>query len=568
MDNTVKKNVMKKIFLFFSFLLTIMACAQKNNNAVEKIVNPTINDKLVVTSFGCQYLDSDVYIINNNFVVYEGCSTRKIIYPDFKTFHLPKHNERGFFAIDKDGIYFRGEKIKTDTTGFKIVGINNNYENPEVLWKTKNAIYKNTEKITVSDVATFEAIECLNGHYFKDKNFVYYFDKKIEGSDGSSVNKSCNEFTYDKNNAYLNGKIVTHQNEKVTPINEVFYKTSKNVFTRYQDNFTIFPEIDVETIKKLSDSYSVDKNHAYYGTAKLPVKKENLKNIKVWEQVNRAYLSDGVKVYSREDDLPNNFDAKTFGMLPHSDFCYDKNGVYERQWIEEKEEVIYYKFPFNYKNPVSDKNMFITDDSRYIIYENQAYDPWDKKIYKNLTNEQITLAKENKLRLDKVEGNNEVKIDKEFDYLLYKANNKIYWDGKETIADAKTFAPISLYNIIYKDAKNVYLYNRGLGLLIIEGMNGETLSFFNGFIKDDKFIYQNTQKIIKSKDIELLAIFTGYRMGCSQDTHPGSNFYLFKNFEGYWLVEISNKVTIRNLGKTLPNQKEWAPNLKDTFQIK
>ncbi|TDX87089.1 DKNYY domain-containing protein [Epilithonimonas xixisoli] len=551
---------MKKILILFS-ILPFLGMAQEKRI---KIIEPIISTNMKVTSFGCDYIDEDMYLVNKDFVVYENCNSRKVLHPDMKSFRFPKHNERGFFALDKNGVYFRGEKIKTDTTGFKIIGRNNNYENPEVLWKIKDAVYKNNKTISVSDVETFQVVECFNGYYFKDKNYVYYFDKMIENSDGSSVQKSCNEFTFDKNNAYLKGEIITYKNEKIIPVNDVFLKTSTFVLTRNNDNFTIHPNVDTKTLRGLSRSYSVDDNNAYYGTAVLPVKKENLKNVKVWDQVNRAYLSDGEKVYSRDNDLKNNFDAKTFGMLPHSDFCFDKNGVYEREWIEADKKVIYVKFPFKYNKPISEDNLFITDDSRYIVYENQAYDPWDKKLYENLTSEQINQAKENKLRLDKV-GNSKIEVDETYDYLLYKSGNTIYWDGKKTIADAGTFGSVN--GVFYKDAKNVYNYSRGVGLQVIDGLDKETLEpTFNGFLKDKNFLYHYHHKIIKSKNIELLGIFTGYRKGCSQDRSPGSNYYLFKNIEGYWLVQISDNVTIRNLGNKLPNQQEWIPNLKQNFE--
>jgi hypothetical protein len=35
------------------------------------------------------------------------------------------------------------------------------------------------------------------------------------------------------------------------------------------------------------------------------------------------------------------------------------------------------------------------------------------------------------------------------------------------------------------------------------------------------------------------------------DTTPNSNYYIFKNTEGYWLVEISNKARVQFLGTEL-----------------
>ena len=549
---------MKKTILFniiVIFCLTY-SCAQ-NKNAVPEIIEtlnaPIINDSLTVSLSNCKYFDEDIYIVNSNNVIYQNCNERKYLSVNISSFTFPKYNERGFFALDKNGIYYRGHFIKTDTTGFKIVGRNNNYNNPEVLWKTKNDVYKNANPIQVSDVASFESIKCFNSYYYKDKNYIYYFDKKIEGSDGSSVIKSCANYCFDKNHFYLNGDIVTFDNENVKPINSIIFKTSKHVLTKE----FVKLDMDAQTIKKLSRAYAIDKNYVYYKTDKLPIKPENFKNVKVWDQINRAYVTDGINVYAGYNTLETDFDAKTFGMLPHSDFCYDKNGVYERKYIARKKKVVNKKFPFKYDGFVTPENTFITEDSRYIIYKNQAYDPWTKRLYKDLTKTQITQAKENKLSIS-ITANQVVPIEKEFEYLLTQEDNKIFWNTIETIADAATFKRIGYY---YKDKDRVYWYNREKGLITIKGIDAKTAKTLNTFLVDKESVFHSKTRLIKSKDVQLLGVFTGYRLGCGMDETPSSNYYLFKNIDGYWLVQISGEVSIRNLGKTLGNN--WNPHIKN-----
>lgn len=544
------------------FCIVFSCCAQNKSTIpeiIEVIKKPIIDDSLVVRLSNCKYIDYDTYIINSDYVIYENCTERTYIYPSMTSFRFPKHNERGFFALDKKGIYFRGEFIKTDTTGFEIVGRNNDYDNPEILWKTKSRVYKNTTRINVSDAPSFVPIECFNGFYFKDKNYIYFFDKKIEQSDGSSVSKSCNNFCYDKNHVYLDGKIVKFENEKVSPINDILFKTSKFVLTKDFKKL----DMDASTIKKLSRAYVMDKNHIYYGVEKSPIKPQNFKNVKVWDQVNRAYVSDGINVYNSANELEPDFDAKSFGMLPHSDFCYDKNGVYERKWIEEEKIVVNKKFPFKYTDLVNSKNTFITDDSRYIIYKNQAYDPWDKKLYENLSEKQIELAKENKLNISKVDSK-KILIQKEFDYLLTKKSNKIYWNNIETIADSESFESLNYF--YYKDKNNVYYYDRERGLITILGIDSKTVKlintgiFGNTFLVDKNNVYHWKTELFKSKKVELLGIFAGYRLGCGLDDTPTSNYYLFKNIDGYWLVMIRDEVSIRSLGYKL--DVNWNMNLE------
>ncbi|MFD2910106.1 DKNYY domain-containing protein [Flavobacterium ardleyense] len=512
-----------------------------------------MSSTLVVPLSNCEFMDEDVYIVNPQSVIYENCTTRKYIFPDMSSFRFPKRNENGFFALDKNGVYFRGDFIKTDTTGFELIGVKYDYTNTEVLWKTNTNIYKNSEIVIVSDVASFEPIECYNGSYFRDKDFVYYFDKKIEGSDGLSVSKSCDNSCFDKYNYYLDGKILRFENEKVMPVNKSIVKTSKYVLSKDFQKLNM----DVKTLVAFSDSYTMDKDFVYYETEKLAIKPINFKNVKVWEQVNSAYISDGLKIYFRDGNVEPNFDAKTFGMLPHSDFCYDKNGIYEREWVEKLDDVINVKFPFNYKNKVTSENTFITDDSSYIIYENQAYDPWRKILYENLTKEQLKLAKENRLVLSKNMLQRTL-VEKKFDDLLIKKGNKIYWDNKETRADASSFVQLNYY--YYKDKNHVFYYDIEKGLIILKGIDTNTTTIFNEFLKDATNIYCGKVRILKNKDTVLLAVFAGYRQGCSQDSQYPSNYYLFKNTEGYWLVSLSNEVLVRKLGNSL--DIPWNENLK------
>ncbi|EPH11679.1 hypothetical protein HMPREF9713_01519 [Myroides odoratimimus CCUG 12700] len=564
---------MKKTIALLSLLPTLLF--SQESNEVLKVSDPTVDNTLQVQDRSyrdCNYLESDVYIINKNNVIYQSCNTRKVLDVDINSFRIPSRNEGGYFALDKDGVYFRGEKIITDTTGFKVVGTSN--KELLILWKTKAGVYKNNQKIMVDDIDTFSPVKCFNGYYFKDKYCVYYFDKKLEGSDGASVYESCNEFTYDKNQVYYSGEILTYQNEKVKPINMDLVKTNQHVLKVVvpfyvdeviKNRLILMPNMDALTLRGLSRHYAIDKNYAYYTDKPLPTAKENLSHVKVWDQVNRAYLSDGKKVYSRDNDLENDFDATSFKMLPHSDFCMDKNGVYERDYIASENKVVYKKFPFKYTVPLTDNNTFITDNSKYIIYENQAYDPWNKKYYADLTKNQIQLARENKLYLTKINHDKKANVEISYNYNLYKVDNKIYWNKTATTADAETFTPIT--TSLYKDKKNVYIYNRDKGLIIVEGFDRESLSQYRGFLIDKDYIYSYTQKIIESKGIEILAIFSGYRKGCSRDSSPSSNYYLFKNDKGYWLVNTSNTVTIRNITDIINEQDQWAPNLNEKFKL-
>ena len=62
------------------------------------------------------------YIINKDYVIYQEKNTRKIIKPDMASFAILVSG----LAKDKNGIYYQGDFIKIDTTGFCLQATSNN----------------------------------------------------------------------------------------------------------------------------------------------------------------------------------------------------------------------------------------------------------------------------------------------------------------------------------------------------------------------------------------------------------------------------------------------------------
>jgi hypothetical protein len=148
-----------------------------------------------------------------------------------------------------------------------------------------------------------------------------------------------------------------------------------------------------------------------------------------------------------------------------------------------------------------------------------------KGIYKS--REEISDAK----MYEKKNTNSDVFASK--DCRIYKANNKIYCDEKETTADAKTFRRVGS---MYADSQYVYLYKKNEGLFIIDSMDAKTLKPIGDFVKDKNYVYYQNHKIIKSKNFEFLGIYPSKDMG-EADGCPCLEQFLFKNVEGFWCVE-------------------------------
>lgn len=534
----------KYYFLVLSIiLLSNLSCAQTPDSF--PVIDPVVDSTFAIYP-SAGYM-APGYIKNKNYIVFQkNASERKILKDaDVESFTFPRYNHDGLFALDKNGVYCNGDFIATDTTGFKILAEIRNTEylaHRDLVWKTKYKLFKNNIEIAEDiDIESFRSASYASTLYFKDKNYLYYNFKKIKKADVNSLSETFNTLIYDKNYVYIDGEIGLHNGDTLRSVNDYLIKTSKEVLTL--TGKLVVQNIDAKTIRPLSRHYSIDKNFAYYDGEKTVLSVKNPKNIKVWDQVNSRYISDGKMIYAGTSFPFPEVDAKTFGMISSSDYYFDKNGIYERVWNEKKEKSEAKKFPFVYTKKVSSKNTFYDYSYRYLIYENQAYDLSEKKMYKNLSPDQINAAKNNKLSiLSTTDKSGKKKI---YDYQLYESDNKIYINGKETTADAETFERIVN---CYKDKNNVYNYYRSEKLIPIKGIDAQSVKPFFNFLADKDYIYSGANKIIKNKNVEILAVIKGNRPGCGLDTTPSSDYYLLKNDEGYWLAKISDTVKIKYLG--------------------
>ena len=520
----------------------------------------------------CKYNEGFIY--NKDYMIYQACDTAVTFYPDRKTFQIKKWNYG--FAVDKNGVYYQGQFIKVDTTGFKILasreikeiegyvhGIDSYY------WRTNGGVFFGTKRLSVSDPQTFEALTYC---YFRDKNHVYYYDQIIEGVATNLVNEelSRGELLNEGKNVYYKGKRLYHKGEAVEQMTSKIFKTSKYVlgYNGREDEQThsILVELhsepfDIPTLRTLSDSYLIDKNHLYYIPPsysvrdegfRVPVSKEELSSIRVFTK----FVVVGSTVYY-ERKPEKRYDAATFEVIPgHYYYQYDKNGIYN--WRK--------KLPFCYtKRPEYGKNLFFIDKKDLFIYENQAYyrDYEDSLYAKNLTSQQIEILKQGKTSLKDLLFPHEEPLQKKkkYDYNLYKADGHIYIGEKlQKGVDAATFEYLTDY--FYKDKNRIYYYDRWsekeAHFLMVEGYDVATLKGdSNGFMMDKDYYYYGTTRLFKNKNVEVLARYTGYRMGCSQDSTPTTDYYLFKNTEGYWLAELGDENVIRFLGTEL-KKDQWT----------
>jgi hypothetical protein len=549
---TKQKNMIRNFLIAISFLL-LFSC---QNSSISALEDPAL--KIEYGLGGCNFVETPTYIVNKDYVIYQDFCTHMAIYPDLVSFTTRNKEESGF-AFDKNGMYVKGEFIKIDTSGFTFLGMN---KEMDLLWKTKSKAFKNTTELKDVDVATFKAnpgkaFILGNGiQYYKDKNSIYYFDKKIAGSDGATANTNPNDFCHDKNYIYSNGEVAYFGKEPYQYVNYDFSKTKNYVFY----SGSIVEEMNPDSLIALSGNYARYKNEIYYQGRKTSMQLDKSSRIKVWNINSQDnYITDGKSVFNQGNKIYKKLDISSFGFFIKSYCFYDKNGIYIIGYDQELKKEKIEKLPFNYTEKVSNANTSYNYITGIIFYKNQAYATRTKSYYGDLSKKQIAIAKAQKTDIDDFDGSNKVIID----YNFSKMNDRIYCNNKRTGFDAETFVPLDQQWKYYKD-KNVVLYyeDRGQKIKILNDVDVKSARALNIFLIDKNYLYCRNVKIIKSTGIELLAGFSGYRGGfCGNDPTPLSDFYLFKNSEGFWLVKISDEISYRFLGKVF--DRKWDP----TFEV-
>ena len=543
--------------------LLLVACKQKpveqlptttttNEKAVEQDtilvsdIHRTDSHSLWIWEYKNPYVEG--YIINQDYVIYQEENTRKIIKPDMASFAILGSG----LAKDKNGIYYQGDLIKIDTTGFSVVDVIRDKQSDyreEPIWRTYKKAFRGKKQINISYPATFESVTTC---YFKDKNYLYYYDQKVEGADVATLQKESadEEFVSDKNNTYYQGKPFIYKGERVQQVSNNIYKTTTHVL-RYnggdddkekekaEDYFVELPDyFDIPTLKGLNDLYLVDKNHLYYDEntypledkdLRVPIPKENLSKIKLF----KVFVTDRDKLYRGKEPL-SGYDAATFGVVPgHYYYQYDKNGVYN--WD--------YKLPFRYTNrPEYGKNFFYMGNQSLFIYEDQAYYKtfYDSLYISHLSPQQLALLKEGNTRLrelfpsqDDKQKNKEIDTTG-FEQLSYSSwRHNPFWRHNGQI-----------YHLIegwYDNDQHKWRRSERR-YVVVKGYDNASLKEVpEGFLADKNYWYDGTTRLFQNKDVELLAIIVGRRGGCRVDSAPGTNLYLFKNAEGYWLAELGRE---------------------------
>ena len=241
---------------------------------------------------------------------------------------------------DASGIKTRNLKISgLDLKTFK--KLENGY------YKDKNNIYydldNNLSTIKNADLATFEVLNSpySSSIYFaKDKNNVYYQNKKIDGLVADGFEQIQSNFIKDRNGIYKFEEDENEKSLKITPINAKidfknlreldwkYFGDDKNIYYFDEDSFKKVDKADINSFERIdSTSFFKDKNNVYYEGEKVEgIDTNSIEVISgMWIKDKNNVFYGGQKLKGISSDNFNYFD----GGLSYETILFDKNGIYK-----------------------------------------------------------------------------------------------------------------------------------------------------------------------------------------------------------------------------------------------
>lgn len=259
---------------------------------------------------------------------------------------------------DDSGIKTRNLKISgLDLKTFK--KLENGY------YKDKNNIYydldNNLSTIKNADLATFEVLNSpySSSIYFaKDKNNVYYQNKKIDGLVADGFEQIQSNFIKDRNGIYKFEEDENEKSLKITPINAKidfenlkeldwkYFGDDKNIYYFDENDFKKLDNADVNSFERIEyTGFFKDKNNVYYDGEK--VEGIDMNSIEV---INGMCIKDKNSVFYQGKKLEkissNNFNYFDGGMS-YDIILVDKNGSYKLMENENQKDKI---IPLDSKN--------------------------------------------------------------------------------------------------------------------------------------------------------------------------------------------------------------------------
>ena len=362
----MKKKILEVFLIMFLTVNTVPAYAKQ----ALKIDKETFQEISAVYSKD----KNGVYVIENR-------GWKKLEGLDPVTFEIININgsarqylkdKNGVYSIDGDSDNLVLEKLPYDPQTYEVIN--------QLYSRDKNNIYYDNKKIEGADLPTFQRID--EYIYSKDKNNIYFRGKKISGVDKETFEK-IDKYNYskDKNNIYYDDKKIEGVDKNTfeltydfgSVVNEYYSKDKNNV---YYENKKL-KGIDVKTFKKISrlvDNFLIEDKNGFYivekdgSVAPIDSKEVDIENLSQLAIKTNLYHDNNSMYFVRNHKLVKIKDAPK--VDPYNLWIYNEKYI-------NKNDIVYYLDT----DEETFKKLEKAENHEFRVYGNTEYAKGKKNVY-------------------------------------------------------------------------------------------------------------------------------------------------------------------------------------------
>lgn len=281
-------------------------------------------------------------------------------------------DKNGTYRIDGDSDNLVLEKLPYDPQTYEVIN--------QLYSRDKNNIYYDNKKIEGADLPTFQRID--EYIYSKDKNNIYFRGKKISGVDKDTFEK-IDKYNYskDKNNIYYDDKKIEGVDKNTfeltydfgSVVNEYYSKDKNNV---YYENKKL-KGIDVKTFKKINrlvDNFLIEDKNGFYIVEKdgnvtpIDSKEVDIENLSQLAIKTNLYHDNNSMYFVRNHKLVKIKDAPK--VDPYNLWTYNEKYI-------NKNDIVYYLDT----DEETFKKLEKAESHEFRVYGNTEYAKGKKNVY-------------------------------------------------------------------------------------------------------------------------------------------------------------------------------------------
>ena len=281
-------------------------------------------------------------------------------------------DKNGVYSIDGDSDNLVLEKLPYDPQTYEVIN--------QLYSRDKNNIYYDNKKIEGADLPTFQRID--EYIYSKDKNNIYFRGKKISGVDKDTFEK-IDKYNYskDKNNIYYDDKKIEGVDKNTfeltydfgSVVNGYYSKDKNNV---YYENKKL-KGIDVKTFKKINrlvDNFLIEDKNGFYIVEKdgnvtpIDSKEVDIENLSQLAIKTNLYHDNNSMYFVRNHKLVKIKDAPK--VDPYNLWTYNEKYI-------NKNDIVYYLDT----DEETFKKLEKAENHEFRVYGNTEYAKGKKNVY-------------------------------------------------------------------------------------------------------------------------------------------------------------------------------------------